>query len=90
MTGGHGTTTHDGWYPATKDLTLTDVRGTEWLLRGVGRTTFPLQAWPDIVFFNALMDWTTGDGRQAVGEVMDFYGVADLTDLQAKRGMGPW
>ena len=58
--------------------------------RGVGRTTFPLQAWPDIVFFNALMDWTDGEGRRAVGEVMDFYGVADLTDLQAKRGMGPW
>jgi hypothetical protein len=90
MTAGHGTTTHDGWYPATKDLALTDVRGRQWQLRGVGRTTFPLQAWPDIVFFNALMDWTDGEGSQAVGEVMDFYAVADLTDQQAKRGMGPW
>ncbi len=67
----------------------TDVRGKEWRLHGVGRTTFPLQAWPDIVFFNALMEWTDQDGRTGPGEVMDFYGIADLSDLQAKRGMGP-
>lgn len=90
MTGGSGTTTHDGWYPATKSLVLTDRRGKEWRLEGRARTSFPLQAWPDIVFFNALMDWTEAGGRTAVGEVMDFYAVCDLTDHQAKRGMGPW
>lgn len=90
LTGGTGSTSHDGWYPAGKDLTLTDIRGKEWRLRGTGRTTFPLQAWPDIVFFNALMDWTDQDGNTGVGETMDFYAVADLTDEQAKRGMGPW
>jgi hypothetical protein len=90
LTGGSGTTTSDGWYPAVKDLVLTDRRGTEWRLRGQARTSFPLQAWPDIVFFNALMDWTGQDGRTGVGECMDFYSVCDLTDQQAKRGMGPW
>ncbi|MGQ0844729.1 MAG: DUF7064 domain-containing protein [Sporichthyaceae bacterium] len=90
LTGGTGSTSHDGWYPAGKDLTLTDGRGRQWNLRGVGRTAFPLQAWPDIVFFQALMDWTVDGGRAGAGETMDFYAVADLTDEQAKRGQGPW
>jgi hypothetical protein len=90
MRAGSGTTEHDGWYPSVKDITLTDVRGKEYRLRGTGRTTFPLHAWPNIMFFNALMDWTDQDGNTAVGETMDFYGIADLTDQQAKRGMGPW
>lgn len=90
LTGGQGTTTQDGWYPAAKDFTVTDIRGKAWTLHGSGRTTFPLQAWPDIIFFQALMDWTDQDGRTGAGETMDFYAIADLTDQQAVRGMGPW
>lgn len=90
MTGGSGTTTHDGWFPAAKSLLLTDRRGREYRLTGRARTSFPLHAWPDIVFFNALTVWTDQDGNAAVGEAMDFYTVCDLTDQQPKRGMGPW
>lgn len=61
-----------------------------WTFTGRAVNSFPLQAWPDIVFFDALMRWDDGTGQVGYGETMDFFAVCDLTDEQAARGPGPW
>jgi hypothetical protein len=87
---GSGKTVLSGWYPEEKLLDLVDVRGRTWSLRGQALTSFPLAAWPDIMFFDGLLEWEDQDGRRGLGETMDFLAVASLTDEQARRGQGPW
>ena len=70
---------------------MTDRRDRTWSLRGQALTAFPWLAWPNVIGFNALMRWEDQDGRRAMGETQDFYGLQALTALGGpRRKTGPW
>lgn len=79
---GHGLTERGGCFPRRTRLELTDRRGVTWEVEGEAQTTFPWLCWPDMVGFNVLHRWRSqaGDGW---GEVMDFYGMPQVTELYA-------
>ena len=52
---------------------------SNWNLRGTALTSFPWQAWPNVVGFNALMRWEDQEGRTGMGETQDFLGLETLT-----------
>ena len=80
---GTGTTSRHGHFPEQKTLEVTDRRGQTFSLRGEAMTAFPWLAWPNVIGFNALMRWADADGRPAIGETQDFYGLQAITSLQA-------
>ena len=76
---GTGKTTRSGWFPEEKVLEVTDKADRTWTFRGEALTSFPWQAWPNVVGFNALMRWEDQTGRMGMGESQDFLGLSTLT-----------
>ena len=81
---GSGRTVRDGFYPVEKHLEVEDRIGRKYRFSGTGLTTFPWQAWPGVIGFNALMDWQDQDGRTGKGETQDFLGLSTVTALGAE------
>jgi hypothetical protein len=77
---GDGECLRDCLYPVSTRLRLVDRLDREWHLEGAAQTTFPWQAWPDVVGFNVLHEWRS-DGRTGLGEAMDFLGMSQITAL---------
>jgi hypothetical protein len=73
------------WAEKSTRLRLVDRLDREWHLEGTAQTTFPWQAWPDVVGFNVLHEWRC-DGRTGLGEAMDFLGMSQITALY--NGLG--
>ena len=69
------------YFPEAKRLEVVDARDRSWVFQGKALTAFPWQAWPNVVGFNALMQWEDQDGREGLGETQDFFGVQSLTSL---------
>lgn len=82
LTAGTGKTLRRGWYPQEIRLEVTDIRDKTWTLSGLAHSSFPWQAWPNVVGFTALMRWELEDGRVGMGEVEDFLGLETLTALK--------
>jgi hypothetical protein len=80
LAGGGGTTVREGCFPVSTDLHVTDGDGRDWDVHGEALTTFPWQAWPDVVGFDVLHRWELA-GREAFGEAMDFYTMHHLGAL---------
>ncbi len=78
---GRGRTIRNNYFPEVKLLELQDESDKRYSLRGVAVTSFPWQAWPGVVGFNALMDWVDQEGNEGKGETQDFMGVSTLTSL---------
>lgn len=79
---GTGVSTREGLYPTRTHLEVVDARDRTWVLDGEAVTTFPWQAWPDVVGFNVLHRWNV-DGRVGWGEAMDFLSMEQITALYA-------
>jgi hypothetical protein len=78
---GRGETVRKGYYPEEKIIEVTDRTGRTFSFRGEALTSFPWQAWPNVVGFNALLHWEDGEGRTGLGETQDFLGLQTLTAL---------
>jgi len=61
-----------------------DRIGRRYSFNGTGLTTFPWQAWPGVIGFNALMEWQDQDGKVGKGETQDFLGLSTVTALGAE------
>lgn len=82
---GDGESVRDGLYPVSTRLRIVDRLDREWRLEGAAQTTFPWQAWPDVVGFNVLHEWRC-DGRTGLGEAIDFLGMSQITALYNDLG----
>ncbi|MFT4563228.1 MAG: hypothetical protein ACI9BW_002982 [Gammaproteobacteria bacterium] len=71
-------------FARTIDLELLDSAGHAHKLTGQALTNFPWQCWPNMVAFNVLARWQYG-GREAYGEVQDFYELPKLNRLNAGK-----
>lgn len=69
-------------FPDTVELAFADAQGREYPLSGQALTSFPWQCWPNMVSFNALARWQF-QGREAYGEVQDFFELPQLTRLNS-------
>lgn len=69
-------------FPDVVELEFADVQGRRYHARGQTQTSFPWQCWPNMVSFNGLAHWQL-NGREAWGEVQDFYELPQLTRLNA-------
>ena len=78
---GSGRTIRNGYFPEVKLLDLEDIRGRQFTLHGTALTSFPWQAWPGVIGFNALMRWVDQDGQTGLGESQDFLGLSTVTSL---------
>lgn len=72
------------YFPEAKRLEVVDACDRSWVFQGKALTAFPWQAWPNVVGFNALMQWEDQDGREGLGETQDFFGVQSLTSLASR------
>ena len=70
------------WYPEEKSLEVTDRTGRTFRFKGEALTSFPWEAWPNVVGFNALMRWEDENGGTGTGETQDFLGLQTLHGLQ--------
>jgi hypothetical protein len=75
---GGGEAIREDLYPVSARLRVVDRRDREWELEGAALTSFPWQAWPDVVGFNVLHEWRCGDAV-GLGEAMDFLGMSQIT-----------
>lgn len=88
LSAGHGRTVRRGFFPEEKHLEVTDERGKVWTFDGVACTGYPWQSHPNVVGFNALMNWTDQDGRTGKGETQDFLGLQTLNRLSGGLAAG--
>jgi hypothetical protein len=70
-----------GHFPEEKHLEVVDRLDRRWTLHGTALTSFPWEAWPNVVGFNALMRWEEDGGQTGLGETQDFLGLQTLTEL---------
>lgn len=77
---GEGEAVREDGYPIAESLRLVDRLDREFKLEGTAVTSFPWQAWPDVVGFNVLHEWRCGEDV-GLGEAMDFLGMSQITRL---------
>jgi hypothetical protein len=80
---GSGRSTRRDFCPVATSITVVDSLDREWTAEGTAATSFPWTAWPDVVGFDVLHDWTCGEQR-GLGEAMDFLGNAQLTSTYSR------
>lgn len=78
LAGGSGSVRRENWFPRDVTLDVFDDAGRSWSLRGVAKTSFPQSIWPDLMGFNALLEWRC-DGLTGAGQIYDCVGLYDLT-----------
>lgn len=83
LASGSGRTIRDDEFFARQvELSLADATGAVHNLSGTGLTRFPWQAWPNMVGFNTLARWTTGN-LVGYGEIQDFVDLTRLTEMNS-------
>ncbi|MFT4580843.1 MAG: hypothetical protein ACI915_003642 [Gammaproteobacteria bacterium] len=88
LAGGSGTVQrNDDWFPREIALDVHDGNGRNWSLKGTAKTSFPQTIWPDVIGFNALVDWRC-DGHAGFGQTYDCVGLYDLSAGNAWKAAG--
>jgi len=75
---GEGTAKRDGFMAQEVELSVTDVRGKTYSMRGDTVATYPWFAWPGLAVHTALIKWDEKNGQTGWGETQDCLNMKEI------------